>query len=461
MSPPVAGVRRETGPGRAAPRGQGPRIGFFGLFGSGNFGNDGSLKAMIALVGRACPNARLICFCDGPERVRQTFEIAAVAIVPRYLSPTSRIGRWLLAIPGKTLVFLRALVHTRMLDTLIVPGTGILDDFGCGPLAMPADAYIWCLAAWLTRTPIWFTSIGAGPIVHPLSRRLMVGAAKMAQYRSYRDADAKRFLTNAGVATGNDPVFPDLAFDLPRPRLLRERASGDPLTVGIGVMAYHGWKSSSESGAIHTTYKVKLCRFCMWLIEKGYRVRLLGGDDLDNAAIGAFEQALAAALPEASLARNILAEPVHDLDDVMTQMAETDVVVATRFHNIVCALKMGKPTLSLGYAEKNAILLEEAGLGGFTQGVEDFDLELLKDQFQRLVADSATFERSIGAFNALAAKRLKYQERLLGSRLGADQPSAVQAHVAHPQPLPPRSFRLGSGLVTAPSTTAGMRQRSP
>ena len=49
----------------------------------------------------------------------------------------------------------------------------------------------------------------------------------------------------------------------------------------------------------------------------------------------------------------------------MHQMAETRIVVATRFHNVVCALKMKKPTISIGYASKNDVLLAEMGLAEF------------------------------------------------------------------------------------------------
>lgn len=76
----------------------------------------------------------------------------------------------------------------------------------------------------------------------------------------------------AGVDTQRDLVFPDLAFHLSRPDTLPERASDEPLTVGVGVMEYWGWRESSESDAIHGTYQDCLCRFCAWLLEKGYRV---------------------------------------------------------------------------------------------------------------------------------------------------------------------------------------------
>ncbi|MGZ8999043.1 MAG: hypothetical protein ACXW2T_09320, partial [Allosphingosinicella sp.] len=59
-----------------------------------------------------------------------------------------------------------------------------------------------------------------------------------------------------------------------------------------------------------------------------------------------------------------------------------DVVVATRFHNVVSALIQGRPILSIGYATKNDVLLAEAGMGELCQHIEHLELELLKDQFR-------------------------------------------------------------------------------
>ena len=46
------------------------RIGLFGLFGSGNIGNDGSLEAMLAFLRSALPDAKLVCVCSGAAKVR-------------------------------------------------------------------------------------------------------------------------------------------------------------------------------------------------------------------------------------------------------------------------------------------------------------------------------------------------------------------------------------------------------
>ena len=415
--------------GEAAPAGfarHEPRIGFFGLFGSGNFGNDASLEAMIGIVRRARPEARLVCYCDGPQPVRERLGIDAVAMKAPDVGGSTALRRLrsvLLAVPH----FFHALFRLWRLDVLIVPGTGILDDFRSGPLGIPLDLFTWCLAARLTQTPVWFVSIGAGPITHPLSRWLMVRAAKLAQFRSYRDTNSKLFLTRAGVDTGSDLVVPDLAFQLPRPDSVPMRAPEEPFTVGIGVMAYWGWNDSVESSSIHGSYQDRLSRFCAWLLEKGHRIRLLSGDDMDHAAIRSLTALVEVRLSDPSLIGSVLAEPAHTLADVMAQIAGTDVVVATRYHSIVCALKMGKPTISLSYAEKNAALLEDAALGSYVDHVEDFDIERLKARFEELVAERATLVPSIAAFGALTKKRLQNQEELLRAGLHGHLPETYFA----------------------------------
>jgi polysaccharide pyruvyl transferase WcaK-like protein len=447
--PPVA----PTAAGHVSPAHR-PRIGLFGLFGSGNFGSDGSLKAMIGLVRRACADARLICICNGPERVQARFGIEAIAI-KRARATTSRFVRRLrtaLAVGPNTL---RAIAYLWRVDALIIPGTGILDDFCSGPLGVPLDVFTWCVAARLTRTPIWFVSIGAGPIVHPLSRRLMLWSAMLAQYRSYRDPNSMLFLAKAGIDTRCDMVFPDLAFDLPRPEILPERPADEPLTVGVGVMSYWGWSESPESSAIHGAYQERLSRLCVWLLEeRGCRIRLLSSDDTDQRAIRALRSLLEVRLADPTLIRNVVVEPAGELADLMTQIAATDIVVATRHHNVVCALKMGKPTLSLTYAAKNVTLLEDAGLGGYWQDVESLDIERLKSQLEQLFADRSALAQSIAAFGALTKKRLQRQEELLSIRLrGLGRPRALASEGAH------RTALEAPVSAAARSSRAGPEQR--
>ena len=99
----------------------------------------------------------------------------------------------------------------------------------------------------------------------------------------------------------------------------------------------------------------------------------------------------------------------------MRQMAGTDVIVATRYHNIVCALRLAKPLVSLGYAEKNDVLMAEMGVGRFCQHIERLDLDLLIEQFT-LVAQRQDYEDGIRRANLAYQERLDRQDSILVAR---------------------------------------------
>jgi polysaccharide pyruvyl transferase WcaK-like protein len=316
----------------------------------------------------------------------------------------------------KLLRRLPAVKTVRRLDALIVPGTGILDDFSERFWGMPAALFGWCLAARLSGVRIAFVSVGAGPITHPLSRRLMKGAARLAHYRSYRDDQSRDFMQSIGFDTRDDAVYPDIAFRLPAPPAAAPAAppqAQGPLTVGLGLMTYLGWRGNWARGAtVYGSYVPKIARFALWLLDRGHRVRLLMGDAVDRKAVDDVLQAIAAERPGYPRER-VVAEPSDTLHEVMRQMAETDVVVGTRFHNVVCALKLGKPMISIGYARKNDVLMADMGLGDFCQHVESLDVDLLIEQLTRLVANRFAYEQRMRERLGEYAWRLCRQEQVL------------------------------------------------
>jgi polysaccharide pyruvyl transferase WcaK-like protein len=255
-------------------------------------------------------------------------------------------------------------------------------------------------------------SVGAGPIYNPLSRLLMKGAARRAHYRSYRDVLSQEFMARIGMRRPLDPLFPDLAFALPAPPP-RERDAEAPLTVAVGLMSYFGWSASRAKGqAFYTSYIAGITDYVVWLLQTGRRVRLVTGDDIDVEAAQTVRESVLNRAPDLARMLDPFETP-RDLHDVMRQMSGADIVVATRFHNIVCALAIGKATISLGYAEKNRALLCEVGLGEFCQSVEGFDLELLKSQTERIVAERALHEAVVARRVAFFRDRLNLQERIL------------------------------------------------
>jgi polysaccharide pyruvyl transferase WcaK-like protein len=400
------------------------RIGLLGLFGSGNSGNDGSLEAMILYLRQVRPDAELVCFCacspGADDVVARAFQLPATPFA--FAKPGAGLLRILdrlsLKAPRQLASFARAIIHAGRVDLLIIPGTGILDDFQEGPLGMPLVLFGWCLAARLRGTKLAFVSIGAGPIQHPISRWLMKSAVSLANYRSYRDIVSKTFLESIGFDTGKDAVYPDLAFRLPSPLSSDRKSVEDgPLRVGVGVMDYHGWRNRDARGpAIYAAYAEKIAEFVLWLLDQGHVVRILTGQVSDQHAVDDLLTRVLAARP-ALPPQRLLSDLSSSLHDLMRQIDQTDVVVATRFHNVVCALKLGKPTVSIGYAEKNDVLMAEMGVDRFCQHIEHLDLGLLIDQFTQLVAGRAHYAATIRQVNAVYRERLCRQDAVLTSHL--------------------------------------------
>lgn len=415
------------------------RILTFGLFGCGNFGNDGSLEAMLNVLRAICPEAEVTCVTAQPAVVAAAQRVTALPIDwPRPDWPLyRRIDRLLFKIPGTLMDAIHAFVRTRRADILIVPGTGILDDFRERPMGMPLALFLWCLGARLAGARIAFVSVGAGPIRHPLSRMLMKAAARMANYRSYRDAASRDFMRSIGCHRDFDTVYPDLAFALSAPPAVPPRPDAPP-AVGVGIMAYRGWRAGTGlEEAIYARYINTMALFVGRLLDRGHRVRLLVGDAVDWEAVEAVSAAIHArgiAAPPGQLTM----APAHSLHDIMRQMADTELVVATRFHNVVCALRMGRPLISIGYAPKNDALMAEMGLEAFCQHVEQLDLKRLMVQFDALMAERAEHERRIRTVVNAFRDQLARQEAALATTLFADSQFAAAPRGAVDLSGPPR-----------------------
>ena len=371
------------------------RIALFGNFGTGNTGNDGSLESVMLSLRRLDPQVRLCCICGNPAAVGPAFGLEAIPInMASQNASAERPATLVRKMFAKGLLWFHAIRHLRGVRALIVPGTGILDDFRIGPFGWPYDLFCWFVLARLMGVKVILASIGAGPIRHPLSRWFLKSAARAAHYRSYRDEASKSFMISIGFDVSSDAMYPDLAFNLPTPP---NRASGQPpLTVGVGVMTYYGWdKAAGEGGAVYDKYIATMVAYIEWLWAEGHRVRILIGDDSDLRAAQDIIQALGRQGGGGHADRSVEFTPATTLHEIMSQMAEIDLAVATRFHNVVCALKMSKPTISISYAAKNDALLAEMGLSEFCQHIERLDLEMLKSQTSRLISGRSAFERGI------------------------------------------------------------------
>jgi polysaccharide pyruvyl transferase WcaK-like protein len=366
-----------------------PKLALFGAFGVGNLGNECTLQALLHNVRRYAPNAEIRCICPGPAEVRLAYKIRATPIEEIPLSHiANRVLRVLrklfVRIPLELFRWIRAIITLADVDMLVMTGTGMLGDFGISPLGLHFQIWKWTLLAKLCRCKVVFLSVGAGPLRQPLSRRIVKAALSLADYRSYRDNFSKNYLESIGFDTQHDHVFPDLAFSFPAPELPQQssHSSARPV-VGVGLMTYFNRTGSSpENDSAYSEYIAKTGDFVGWLLEKKYKIQLLIGDvTYDQPAT----RDLMAHLKKRGVhCENgaINNEPAASVDQVLSQLAATDFVVASRFHNILLALMLAKPVLAISYHEKNAALMASAGLAEFSQDIEHLDVDQMIRQFQ-------------------------------------------------------------------------------
>lgn len=399
------------------------KIGLLGQFGSGNSGNDGSLEAMLVFLRRACPDAALLCICSNPAAIRDRFslEVSGLRGGGAFTRPFLRwFDAALLHFPGRLAALVSILRVAGGINVMIIPGTGILDDFQETPFGWPFIVFWWCLAARLHGARIAFTSIGAGPIRGTLSRWFLKSAVRMADYRSYRDDFSLRYVQGLGIDTSSDHRFPDLAFGLREPTHPQNDNGPRPVTIGIGVMRYRGWeRNHANAEAIYRTYVNKIAVLANRLLDAGHDVRLFMGDTSDTQAINDVREILT--LPTGARKGHLSGTYTVSLQEVMEEVLKADIAIVSRYHNLLCTLKIGRPALSLGYAEKNDELMAEFGRAMFCQHIETFDVEQVLRQVHIALGDLPAARSTIAQRNATIRAELVRQQDLLLSGILLDR----------------------------------------
>ena len=216
-----------------------------------------------------------------------------------------------------------------------------------------------------------------------------------------------------GLDTSGDAVHPDLAFYLPTP----DGAPGVAGTVGVGVMDYSGGNEDrQQADELRASYVEKMKSFVMWLADNGRAIRMFTTDVHDERIMQEIVADLRLHRPGLSPSQ-VIVEPVSSLDELMRQMVNVDIVVASRYHNVLCALKLAKPTLSVGYAAKFDALMAEMGLAEFTHSARSLDVARLIEQFTELEGRSAQLRQTMVERNTTNAQLLKRQFATLSALL--------------------------------------------
>lgn len=373
------------------------RLAVYGYFGMGNLGNEGTLAAFLDHMRTRHPEVELWGLVADPDAVRREHGLPAVRLMAYRPGPGGGPLRRIAKLASRVWDVPRTWRLTRDVDLLVVPGTGVLEtNLTPGPAGLPYWLFLAVLSCRMRGRRVVLVGIGAEPAAHPLTRLLHRTTARLAQ-ASFRD-EASRAAVAAYGRTG--PVHPDLAFALPVPPPQSPR----PGHVVVGIMRYADVDSVTA----------RLVAAVSRLVDAGRTVTLVVGDVADDPMAHRIAAEVTARNP--GRAGAVTVSPADTLAALMREMAEAEVVVASRFHNLLCALALGRPTVSLSYADKNRRLLTEFGLGELEQPLADIDVELLLEHIERapkLAAEPATAARAAAVRERYRGEVAEQLERVL------------------------------------------------
>jgi polysaccharide pyruvyl transferase WcaK-like protein len=407
------------------------RIAFWGNFGALNFGNECTLAAAVGNMRARLPQAELIVICRDPADAASRHGIAALSMSrpsdPAGGRRASKPVRALRLLGREAAAWMRALRHASSIDALLITGSGILSDEDEGLLGLPYELFKWSLVTRLCGGKLFYVSVGAESISQPLSRALLKAALWLANYRCYRDTHSAQRLQRIGFNTDNDVVRPDLAFSLPQ--LAAASAVGpatEPLRhpsarFAIGLFNYRGRGQANDADAVaYRRYLDQICSLVASLLAGGHHVRIVIGDF-------AFDEAVRVDVRSELERRGLnldnssfADEPAASFEQLLDQLATVDFVVASRYHNVLLGLALGKPVVSLSYEGKHEALMCTMGFSDYCQSINDLDLQRLIGQIEQLKRNADALRAVIVERVAANRVSLKEQYDLIVSRIGAD-----------------------------------------
>lgn len=395
------------------------KITFFGLFGLGNLGNESTLEAILYNLRQHSPDAEVNCICANPEAIAATHNIAAVPMYDISVRPgmfgnnplIKFLRRIFFRLPIELYEWVKALRALEGTDMLIVPGTQFLSDNLTGPFGWPYQAFKWSVAAKLRRCQLLFVSVGVGPLHHRLSRFFVKSALWLAGFRSYRDDLSREYLRRIGFDSTHDAVYPDLAFSLPTSTIPRPNHDNTRKPViAVGIKNYHGQYDhprppQHEADAIYHRYIANMAAFVAWLLEHEYTVRIVIGDvGPDTPVLADLKDSLQARLFTYQNLK-VIEEPIKSPEQLMSELAKSDIVVSPRYHNIVLGLLLNKPVFALSYHEKFSALLESTD--------PKYNVDVAQLDTNTVIAKFLELERSSEELRPHISRRVERYRRAL------------------------------------------------
>lgn len=383
-------------------------VSLIGYLGAGNIGNDASLEVVLDWLRRNHRLGDVQVITSHPHVVRRRYRVDSVPMSRCPPAGAPGVVHKVRRVLGRTCDVPRTLALAGRPVAVIVPGMGVFEEsLPVGPWGFPLTLALMALACRLRRTGFLLLDIGAEPATDRRVGKVFEITARLASHVSVRD---ERSASAVARWRGRRPeVCPDLVFG--------HRASPQvPVEhdlIVLGCMGGDWEKGYRGSRMVHSDYLDVLTEVVSQLGADGYRVVLTGGDEADHAAAAELKCSLLAA--DSRLADRISVDFVADFEELTRLLARAQVVVASRYHNLVGALKMARPTVSISYAEKCGDLLRDCGLEEFSYDIRNLRATELVRAVRRAAGREPEIRRTLLAGNEVRSRRV---DELLARTLG-------------------------------------------
>jgi polysaccharide pyruvyl transferase WcaK-like protein len=268
---------------------------------------------------------------------------------------------------------------------LVVGLGGVFDEAWGGKWRDLYSIFRWTVLARLARTPVLCLSVGVEEVHTTLGKFFCKTALSLAKYRSFRDKESKKKIEEMGV-TGENRIFPDLAFGLDVPKkLLSATRQEKNKVIGVSPMAYYDprfWPVRDASA--YQAYLKRLASFVSWLLCNGYDVVLFPTQiRMDRTAIEELRASVLEDVP-VSVHDRLTDRYLRTVDECLALVSQFAIVVTSRLHGVILSFLAGTPVLAISPANKVDSLMEDMELTEYVLGISKIELPSLIDRFQKL-----------------------------------------------------------------------------
>lgn len=351
------------------------RVGVFGMYGVGNYGNDEAARAILALLRETDPSVDMTLLAPRAEGATAALGLPAIGFQQEGArrDALSRIGL-------KLREFRQIFAAVGRFDQVVVAGSGVLQHVRG---RWPGGVLVWMLAlsvsCRLRRVPLAWFLVGGSAELPRLPRLVAVLAARGASYRSYRD---RMSADSLGAVVSHDAVGIDIVFS--RPEAARDRCAPTmrPITgrIGVSVMDYDAPDELTRERYLATMLEATRS----WR-ARGHELRFLLGDTADDSMTRWVVDRAYAGEGDPHIVRG-------PYQQIVEAAADCDVVVASRYHVLIAGALNCRPVVAVSHLEKDDALLVRLGLGDFVVSAERVSFATLDGMVERAIREAAAIE---------------------------------------------------------------------